>query len=49
MHVFNGYFRSYIIRQLVADCINDNKDVYSDNIERDFSKYVEKIKKNDVE
>ena len=41
MYVFNGYFCSYAQRQLVADRINYNKDVYIDNIERDFSKYVE--------
>ena len=42
MLIFNGYFGSYAQRQLVADRINDNKDVYIDNIEWDFSKYVEK-------
>ena len=38
MLVFNGYFGSYAQRQLVADHINDNKDVYIDNIEGDFNK-----------
>ena len=42
MLVFNGYFGSYAQRQLVADHINYNKYVYIDNIEGDFSKYVEK-------
>ena len=42
MLIFNGYFGSNALRQLVADRINDNKDVYIDNIEWDFSKYVEK-------
>ena len=46
---FNGYFGSYAQRQLVADYINYNKDVYIDSIEGDFNKYVEKIKKNLVE
>ena len=41
MLVFNGYFGSYAQRQLVADLIN--------NIEGDFSKYVEKIRKNWME
>ena len=41
MLMFNGYFGSYALRQLVADHINYNKDVYIDNIEEDFSKYVE--------
>ena len=40
--MFNGYFGSYAQRQLVADHINYNKDVHIDNIEGDFSKYVEK-------
>ena len=42
MLIFNGYFCSYPQRKLVADHINYNKDVYIDNIEGDFSKYVEK-------
>ena len=49
MLIFNGYFGSYVQRQLVADHINYNKDVYYDNIEGDFSKYAEKIRKNWVE
>ena len=49
MLIFNVYFGSYAQRQLVADHVNHNKDVYIDNIERDFSKYVEKIRKNWVE
>ena len=49
MFVFNVYFGSYAQRRLVADHINYNKDVYIDNIEGYFSKYVEKIKKNWVE
>ena len=40
--MFNGYFGSYAQRQLVADHINYNKDVHIDNIEGDFSKYVDK-------
>ena len=40
--MLNGYFGSYSQRQLLADHINDNKDVYIDHIEGDFSKYVEK-------
>ena len=40
--MLNGYFGSYSQRQLVADRINYNKDVYIDHIEGDFSKYVEK-------
>ena len=39
MLVFNGYFGSYTLRQLVADHINYNKDVYIDHIKRGFSKY----------
>ena len=46
MIVFDGSFGSYALRQLIADHINDNKDVYIDHIEGDFSKYVEKIRKN---
>ena len=42
MIVFDGSFGSYALRQLIADHINYNKDVYIDNIEGDFSKYVEK-------
>ena len=49
MLVFDRYFDSYAQRQLVVDHINDNKDVYIDNIEGDFSKYVKKIRKNWVE
>ena len=41
MLVFNGYFGLYAQRQLIAN-FNDNKDVYIDHIEGDFSKYVEK-------
>ena len=43
MLIFNVYFGSYAQWQLVADHINYNKDVYINNIEGDFSKYVEKI------
>ena len=46
--VFDGSFGSYALRQLIAN-FNDNKDVYIDHIERDFVKYVEKIRKNWVE
>ena len=42
MPIFNKYFGSNAQRQLVADHINYNKDVYIDNIEGDFSKYVKK-------
>ena len=49
MIVFDGYYGSYAQRQLVADHIDYNKDVYIDNIEGDFSKYVEKIRKNWIE
>ena len=42
MIVFDGSFGSYALRQLIADHINDKKDVYIDHIEGDFSKYVEK-------
>ena len=49
MIVFDGSFGSYALRQLIADHINDNKDVYIDHIEGDFSKYVKKIRKNWVE
>ena len=40
MLIFNVCFGSYAQRQLVADHINDNKDVYIDNIEGNFSKYL---------
>ena len=43
MIVFDGSFDSYAQRQLIADHINDNKDVYIDHIEGDFSKYVKKL------
>ena len=46
MIAFDGSLSSYALSQLVADHINDNKDVYIDHIEGDFSKYVEKIRKN---
>ena len=46
MIVFDGSFGSYALRQLIADHINNNKDVYIDHIEGDFSKYAEKIRKN---
>ena len=49
MLVSNGKFGSYALRQLVADHINDNKDVYIDHIEGEISKYVKKIRKNEVE
>ena len=49
MLVFNRFFGSYAKSQLVVDHINNNKDVYINHIEGDFSKYVEKIKKNWVE
>ena len=42
MIAFDGSFCSYAQRQLVVDHINYNKDVYIDNIEAYFSKYVEK-------
>ena len=48
MIVFDGSFGSYALRQWIAN-FNDNKDVYIDHIERDFIKYVEKIRKNWVE
>ena len=41
MLIFNEYFGSYAQRQLVSDHISYSKDVYIDNIEGDFSKYVE--------
>ena len=43
MLIFNGYFCSYTQKQLVADHINYNKDVYIDSIKGDFSKYVKKL------
>ena len=49
MLLFNEYFGTYAQWQLVADHINYNKDVYINHIEGDFSKYVEKIRKNWVE
>ena len=49
MIVYDGSFGSYALRQLVVDHINYNKDVYIDNIEWDYSKYVEKIRKNGME
>ena len=49
MLIFEGFFGSYALKQLVADHINDNKDAYIDYIEGDFSKYVEVIRKNGVE
>ena len=44
MITFNRYFSSHAQRQLVADRINYNKDVYIDHIEGDISKYVKKIR-----
>ena len=44
MIVFDGSFGSYVLRQLIADHINYNKNLYIDNIEGDFIKYVEKIR-----
>ena len=49
MLIFNGYFGLYTLRQLITDHINYNKDAYIDHIEGDFSKDVEKIRKNWVE
>ena len=49
MPVFDESFGSLAQRQLITDHINYNKDVYIDNIEEIFSKYVEKIRKNWVE
>ena len=46
MLVFDEFFGSYALRQLVADHVNNNKDVYIDNIVGVFSKYFEKIRKN---
>ena len=40
MLVFDGFFDSYALIQLVDNHINHNKDVYIDHIEGDFSKYV---------
>ena len=40
MLVFDRYFDSYAQRQLVVDHINENKEVYIDNIDRDFNKHV---------
>ena len=48
MIVFDGSFGSYALRQLIAN-FNDKKDVYIDHIKGNFSKYVEKIRKNWVE
>ena len=45
MLVFYKSFGSYAQRQLVDDHINDNKDVYIDHIEGNFSKYINKIGK----
>ena len=42
MIAFDGSLCSYAQRQLVVDHINYNKDVYINNIEAYFSKYVEK-------
>ena len=41
--VFDGSFGSYALRQLIAN-FNYNKDLYIDHIERNFIKYVEKIR-----
>ena len=50
MPVFDGSFGSLALRQLITDHNYDNKEVYIDNIEGDFSKYIEKkIKKNGME
>ena len=46
MLVFDESYGSYALRQLIADRINYNKDVYIDHIEGDFSKYVENFRKN---
>ena len=45
MLVFNRYFGSYAQRQLVADHINYNKDVYIDQIEGNFRKYIKKLRR----
>ena len=42
MLVFDGSFGSYVLRQLIADHINNNKDVYIDHTEGYFCKYIEK-------
>ena len=43
MIVFDESFGSYALRQLIADHINYNKNVYIDLFEGDFSKYVKKL------
>ena len=43
MLISNWNFGSYALWQLVADHINDYKDVYIDHIEGEISKYVKKI------
>ena len=49
MIVFDRPFGSYALRQLIVN-FNDNKDVYIDHIEGNFSKYVEKkMRKNWLE
>ena len=47
--MLNRYFGSYSQRQLLADHINDNKDVYIDHIEEISANTLRKIKKNWVE
>ena len=51
MIVFDGSFGSHTLRQLIADHINHNKDLFIDHIGGDFSKYVEKLGRmeNEVE
>ena len=48
MIVFDWYFGSFDLRQLIVDHINDNKDVYIDHIEGDFSKYVENFGRMEI-
>ena len=43
MLAFDRSFGPYALKQLVADHISYNKDVYIDHIEGDFSKYAKNL------
>ena len=45
--MFGGTFGAFSLRQLIVDHINNNKEMYKDEVERDFEQYIINMKKND--
>ena len=44
--VFNYSFGSFQLRQFIVDHIQDNKELYADDIEGDFDEYIQNMKNN---